>query len=271
MKLGFAMRLWERLSLGGLLAATLLSMACSGTPRPGATGDGGLPGRDAFVGRDARILPDVWSPHGDSCDATDLVAQQACGPGAKCTVVSGSLGDGTATVGCTADGTVAVHGTCEITLPTGPDDCSAFSVCAAPLGRSQPLCLEYCRGFFSDCGQGVCAGLVGLSGQGGKDLYLCIPSDGCDPTHPDEMCATGTACTWSPKVPDVTICVSSGSGGEGASCTTVLDCGAGLTCFGQEGSKACRSVCLVGSGQGCSANQTCASVGSQTYGVCMDQ
>ncbi|MCD6497370.1 MAG: hypothetical protein J7M25_03595 [Deltaproteobacteria bacterium] len=271
MKTRCARRLGIRLSFTWLLVVAAPLVACSGTAQPGSTGDGGLPGRDAFVGRDARLLPDVWSPHGDSCDATDLVAQQACGPGAKCTVISGNLGDGTAKVGCITDGTVAVHGTCEVTLPTGPDACSVSSVCAAPLGRSQALCLEYCRGFFSNCGDGICAGQVRLSGSGGQDIYLCIPSDDCDPTHPTDMCKVGTACIWSPKVPDVTMCVSSGSGAEGASCATVLDCGVGLSCFGQEGSQACRVVCLLGSGQRCSASQTCVSVGSQTYGICMEQ
>lgn len=259
-----------------IVAVASLAVHC-GSESNGAT-DSGL-NNNQSTQRDARTLPDVYVPQPENCSAQDLPAQIECGLGRRCTVVSGGLYDGTGQFKCTDDGTIGPLNDCTQTLPSGPDQCQAGTVCADPLGGGEPRCVHFCQEPFGFCPSGVCGKPIQLSGA---SLYLCIPSNDCDALTAQTTCnATGVSCYWSVRAPDVTLCMTSGSTVQGGSCQLdetcyptgcdFNECGSGLTCFGPPGNTTCQPVCAAGSGPaGCAGASECLDVGHDTYGVCSD-
>ncbi len=253
----------------GAVAVWCLPLVFGGVAACGETGgqtrgDGSLLLPDG--GRDALLVPDVWVPNptGDTCSPMDLLGQRQCGGMNKCTVVDGQ-------VGCAAQGSVGLYSPC--TPDASGDDCVGGSLCADPLGDGLALCLPFCRGRDSACEtDGTCSGPVGTN-VGLADLYLCLASDGCDPVSGSGgICDSSQSCKWAIMAGDVTVCIPSGTGNksEGSSCSSFLECSAGLTCAGPTPEeRTCIKVCHVGSGETeCGTGRSCSAVGSEVYGLC---
>lgn len=247
--------------LGISIACFLLLGAC--LEHPADEADGGpdaRPPRDVQVGQDRALQRDAATTY---CTADDLVEQQMCGAGDKCTLINAS-----SDVGCAPAGVTAAYASCATSNPADrPDECSIGTLCADARGDGSYKCLPFCLALDTFCEGGVCAVVLALSGS--RTAYLCRPADGCD-VLTAAGCDGGDACYLVPVGEDLTFCSPPGTLGEGAPCNDDFACQAAHICFGAPGEERCRRVCRPATGEGCLADQLCGDL-SENYGVCWDQ
>lgn len=243
----------------------LLVLGCGGPAEE--DDDGGIQQHDARVQRDARQLPDAANTQPTECSRLDLLIQNECGSGRRCTILSGEPMGSNVTIGCTAPGSLSAWSSCIPTLPDGPDDCEAGTVCADLLGTGIPLCHPFCESRYGYCESGLCGVHVTLP-DNDPPIFLCIPDTPCDPIY-DDGCPTSLSCYWSPKAPDVTTCIPAGTKSEGTSCTYHSECVPWHTCYGEPGDELCRELCEEGATGFCAGDYTCTETGSEDFGVCL--
>lgn len=214
--------------------------------------------RDGLVGRDAR--PDA-APGVDAsttCTAEDLLDQFMCGSGRKCTLTNGLT-----TVGCAEAGFTPAYGGCE---PTFPDTCEIGSLCSNQVGTYR--CLPFCGQPGAACAEGRC-GQTAVASEGSTSVYLCQPSDPCDPVTADAAsagCGGGEACYVVPVGGGQTFCEPQGSQQADETCVNDFDCVQGYACFGG-GPMTCRKVCHKDTDTDCPTGQTCGPL-NDDYGLC---
>jgi hypothetical protein len=211
--------------------------------------------RDAGAAEDAASVADAAADARPASDAAcrglrDLVAPDACGPGATCDLadfVSGA-------VGCRPTGTTAAYAPCSGATP----DCVAGASCLG-LKPTTYACLPLCDVRAPACpGGGVCLVLTDV--MGAADVGYCLPAADCD-------LLTNVGCTpdyygvFSCTLVDGTrVCLPPGNTPNGQPCQADADClrGAGCRANGR-----CASWCRVtdGGASGCVAPATCQGVG----------
>ena len=187
--------------------------------------------------------------------------QCGCDPGQKCTYTFGHRA-------CVPDGSVGPGLSC-----TG-NQCTAGYLCVQ-FGNPPSTCHKFCEGD-ADCAppQGLCA--LSLTGSGGASpITLC--SESCDPITNAGCPVAGMKCELSqsqtPPQPWFTLCLASGSTGQGGVCASPDDCAPSLSCFNGAQGLRCMAWCEVAS-PACPGNLTCGSlnpqlfVGSVEYGAC---
>ena len=166
----------KKLALGALFVG--LVTACGG----GGSGD------DVVV-----VLPDA-PPAAAVCNP---IAQTGCADTEKCTwIVDQDTPTEVGHIGCTQDGTVAVHGSCTVG-PAGPqgfDDCAKGGICVA--SECKTICDPQMSGAASGCAVvgGVatesCSRYSGLFETGGMiTAGACDPA--CDPLKQNLLTGTG--------------------------------------------------------------------------------
>jgi len=230
--------------------------------------DGGNGGKeDSAVQKDGRVLPDAAVVYPTECSRLDLIIQNECGSGRRCTIVSGEPFGGNAEIGCTAPGSVTAGGNCTPTLPNGPDDCEAGSVCADLFGTGNYMCRPFCESLhYGYCEDGLCGVPVTLADD--DDILLCIPDTPCDPVY-DSGCLESLSCYWTAKSPEVTTCLNPGSREEESPCSIHAECQPMHTCYGEPGNMYCRWLCESPPTGFCPDGDDCVNVGSDNFGVCL--
>lgn len=190
-------------------------------------------------------------------DPFDGEGPPACNPveQAPCTVRCTYVHNETETfpdsgLACSEDpGSIAIGGACTFS-PGEFDDCATGSVCRSG------TCVAFCNHNDVECAVGFCA-----NGE-----LVCFV--GCDPTAP--ACPGGTQCVL-PKYPETEhpACAPIGSLAEGAACMSPEDCGAGLTCLGEDPTGPhCYPTCVV-AGPACATGSCTPRNAGDAYGVCL--
>jgi hypothetical protein len=212
----------------------------------------------------------------------DLVQQTGCGPNEKC------VWDGTGN-SCASKGAGSPLGTGTVCMQSA-DACVAGDECLSAPMSSVSLCVQYCNSD-GDCKQPPVAGIAPqCTGFIDSMMSIHLCSIACNPYNAaDGMgCPPGLACTYqvgpppnapgpSPAPVEGTDCLTHGTGGDGADCSTNdLACAPGFYCVHLTGSMGttvtCRQVCQAGqNGQCACANCHCNTfpgVANPKFGVC---
>ena len=214
---------------------------------------------DAHIRLDAQVDAQPGVDASLTCDAPDLIDQFLCGAGRKCT-----LTNGTSTVGCADAGGTPGYSSCT---PTFPDDCEVGTLCSDAAGSYQ--CLPFCDQPGTFCEGGRC-GDVAVASSGGVSIYLCEPTDSCNPVPTDPAlseCGAGEACYIAAVGDGLTFCETEGTSPVGEPCVDDFSCEQGYSCFGPSGDGVCRKVCRAGVNADCPGTQTCGPL-NDTYGIC---
>ncbi len=196
-----------------------------------------------------------------SCDATGAPAAfpgatrwccdpaaQDCGAGQRCNFAGAGMNNAVALTACMPAGMGAEGAACmRADGRLGADDCGVGLSCVnfGQATASQRTCQRLCRSSADCMGDAACV-VVSDAPRGG----ICRPR--CTILGSD--CPMGTcrhATTWGATSPATapavlgTSCSPTGTGAEGAPCTSSLDCGANLTCARRSGADpfACRRIC----------------------------
>jgi len=177
---------------------------------------------------------------------------------------------------CTTEGTAAVGTTCA-----GAGGCVAGAAClgvSADPATSLTQCYPHCD-TDADCSAGSLCNAVNDSATMMAIPGVGVCSSNCD-LRSNSGCATGARCHVFREEAGAmrwhTDCIGpQGTGGQGASCTNVLDCQPGFLCTGTAGATRCLRWCSnVGSTIGCGSLEICYGFGTPisirgtTYGVC---
>lgn len=231
--------------------------------------DGGPePVQDGTVYMDARSLADAGNVQPQKCSRLDLMVQNECGTGRRCTILFGDPLGGSAQIGCTAPGSLSAWSNCIPTLPNGVDDCEAGTVCVDLFSTGNPRCHPFCESVeVGHCEDGLCGVTVPLP-QEEAPIFLCIPHTPCDPVY-NSGCFDPLGCYWSPQAPDVTTCLPKGTKGAESPCGYHLECLPGSTCHGEPGERYCRRLCETPPTGWCAGGADCMEAGSTEFGVCM--
>jgi|GEM_PF-5036806 hypothetical protein len=227
------------------------------------------PGTLRTVAGDGDELQDPGAPDASTGDASTTDA--GCVVGAVCRPVPPQCG---CSVG---EGCYLPSGT-PVCLPAGsaPDgadcaadnDCLAGSVCITGLVTGNQ-CGRLCDPAApATCSTGVCipSGLPGIG--------ACMI--GCDPVAQTGCGARGCYLLQNTgDTPFVTACGRlAGTGRDGAACTVTQECAAGFVCLDDGTASACRPLCDLATGRGCTAG-TCnpgtspLRAGATEYGGCL--
>jgi hypothetical protein len=284
------------LGVSGVFVAALVGWSCAagGVPVPGQE-DGGKPHdaaadvetgdgpaqSDVAVAEDAQLDGQLDGQHdgGQSDGQTDglLLADRHQEDGGACNVVNtgncdpvcqncGSGGTQKCSINslnpqqaaCMANGSVGSGGTC--TGDSNGDNCSAGFICL-----NEGKCLQYCRAD-GDClaYNGACILGILWGGTTSTPFKACKSPDGCDPVA-NTGCTSGGCFLYSNDLQ--TFCVTAGTGGQGADCTSV-GCQGGYLCVDRGSGYKCQKVCTLNPPGSCPTG-TCQSVGGLTnYGSC---
>ncbi len=245
-----------------LLLASSSAGAC--LEQPLSSEDSGVNNNSVLPdgGGDARVSPDAAV----SCQPDDLLLQQTCGSGQKCTLV-----DSQSHVGCAPAGFTSAYSACSNTRTCSSpdrcaDDCSLWSLCSDAAEPGSFVCLPFCEELGAPCLNGKCTYSVALAGGG--NAYLCAPADGCDPVT-NSGCGAGEDCYLDRTGGGLTFCVSgAGSLPAGSLCTDDYACQPGMTCFGPVGSGTCYPLCHAGNDTECGA-VLCTEIPNTDYGICL--
>ncbi len=227
-----------------------------------------------FAPNDALCSP------GQTCTGTGCMAMCADSPcrlvGPQCGCPSGQgcyVSGGTRL--CASAGTSAPGTTCS-----GVSGCTPGHICinVASSGAATNMCNRFCD-TDSDCAGGLCFYTLN-DGAGGSVPDVTICTTPCDPIA-QTGCPSTTSCQLLQESMGAmryfTDCSApTGTGGQGASCTTRSDCRAGFGCVGAPGQclRWCDGIGFSGLLGGCPGSLTCYGfttpirVGSTTYGVC---
>ena len=211
---------------------------------------------DCDAGETTANCPDDC-PAAGTCDAiADIITQDGCDTGDKCTIV-----DTAGTIDCVANGTVGIGLDCG---GGGTDDCLAGMVCMSLQGETGNTCKQACDATHTCPTDYVCS--VNVTTPAGA-LTICAATDDCDPFDATN-CNTGEGCYIVSAAGD-TMCITAGTNALGASCTYLNECGIGATCYGAQGSSVCTEFCHETAD--CTSG-TCQGVGQipghTTLGVC---
>ena len=208
-------------------------------------GNGGAGEGAAMQGGSPSQGGEGGSPPACEDDPCKLVSPQCgCDAGDKCTI------DGNADIVCSADGTEPLAAAC------GASDCAAGGICLGDV--SVGYCAQFCDEDAECGGTNICA--VELNdGSGGTipDVALC--SSSCDPSTASG-CPTDLGCVLGREADGAKrfffMCFASGSGIDGAACTTAADCAVGYGCYNNGTNDACYKNCNVNA-PSCSGIQSC--------------
>jgi hypothetical protein len=245
----------------GTIALTLLAVGESADLAVGdATLD--LGASDDASREDASLVSDLTAVRDSGAtDAVrgfafcDVVTQTGCSAEQKCTIDV----DGFA---CAPSGTVAAGQHCVFS-DGGFDNCLRGAACIA--AGSSGICAHYCAH------DAECAALSTSVSDS-----VCVPpfcSNPCNPVAsqgPTGCPATGLSCIVfsNPNPTQITSCVpTSGTAGDGESCTTSFDCqgGLNLSCA----SHRCRRACRIHTPADCNPGEICGTpVGETIWGFC---
>jgi hypothetical protein len=216
----------------------------------GTHADGG--GSDGSVASDA-AMPDLGaadllgadlSQTPDLAFVCDTVKQMGCNAGQKCTVTPMGYA-------CEANGTKTTGQACG----TGTsDDCVAGDLCSIDSNSAvTSICRQFCA-TDGDCKQSAVAS--GTTAEPGNVAHCIIGYSNtsamtctfaCNPVTKAGAngCPTGLACVYggTMTIPELTDCLTPGSGLDGTSCMDSSTCAPGFACVGSGMMGACRQVC----------------------------
>jgi hypothetical protein len=186
---------------------------------------------DTTQGENETNCPADCGSTGSCSTPDDMINQNGCSTGEKCTVVDPEND----TIGCANDGTVDAWQPCGA---GGVDDCMAGMLCLPEeQGSQNSVCTPMCAPQSVPCPTGsTCS--VDMQITQNLRVTVCAQSDNCDPVDYDVVCNTGEGCYVASQQGD-TICAQAGSGTTGTACQYTNDCAAGFTC-GQNG---CIQLC----------------------------
>ncbi len=149
---------------------------------------------------------------------------------------------------------------------TERESCSSATGCQKGLicGQSQSTCVKTCYDD-NDCTfpNSYCIGLMEVPGEYATVCHYFTPCNPLAPSActPDEGCYAFGSRITSP------ICSPAGSGLQGSSCSTVLDCSPGTTCVGSSNGT-CESYCNLDGGTPSCTGNTCKPAGALPFGFC---
>jgi hypothetical protein len=171
----------------------------------------------------------------------------SCKTGTSCSAGKCSCSPACAGKLCGDDGCGGSCGSCKTGTTCSAGKCSCSPVCA---GKS--------------CGDDGCGGSCGSCKTGSWcSAGKCVPSTQvCDPVT-NSGCTSPEGC-WllSTEQP---VCALTGSGKQGAGCSSTSSCAGGHGCF----AGTCRKICELFSGAGCASSQSCTGVSGWTsHGAC---
>jgi hypothetical protein len=210
--------------------------------------------RDAGTGDDVATEDDAGCVIDAACRL--IPPQCGCGAGEGCYIP-------VSTPVCLPAGSAVDGASCAM-----DNDCRAGSVCITGLATGTE-CASLCDPAApASCETGVCipGGLPGIGG--------CMVA--CDPVAQTGCGARGCYLLQNAgEPPFVTVCGTlPGTGRAGSACTFTDECAAGLVCVDDGTSSACRPLCDVATGRGCTGG-TCEPrtpplrAGSTEYGGCL--
>ena len=147
---------------------------------------------------------------------------------------------------CTASGAGKDGDACRASL-----DCGVGFECVGNPGQ----CRRYCCLGSKSCGEGRVCDKQTLFGDESVTVPVCAPVHPCQLLAP-KACPDNQTCAIADQRNGQTSCLTIGSAQVGESCETI-NCGAGLTCLGQEGTRSCFKLCTKSKYGDCPSETKC--------------